>query len=159
MHWWSGGFSNKFIEWNRYGDESLEEIKICAFKDHYFIYEEVDYTLFSIKNYNEVKNYENFNNFTVKKRNKYISKKPVNKINSLQLIYYLFENNHFISHQMFKPHSEKDKDIIYLDNIENEQEEYEQKNKSYKNKIVFFADTETSTVGENHKIFLGGTLF
>lgn len=141
-----------------YGDESLEEIKICAFKDHYFIYEDVDYTLFSIKNYNEIKNYENFNNFTVKKRDKYISKKPVNKINSLQLIYYLFENNHFISHQMFKPHSEKDKDIIYLDNIENEQEEYEQNNKSYKKKIVFFADTETSTVGENHKIFLGGII-
>lgn len=132
------------------------EIKIAIYQKHYFIYEEVDYSIFSIKNYKEVKNERFFNKITSKRTPQTYKREKYNKINSLQLIYYLFQDGNFKQDNIIKLIDPREKQI-YLSNIETEQTEFELKeNKENIIPVIFYADTETDVSDGLHKLLYFG---
>jgi len=44
-----------------YGDKNLDSVNICLFNDHYFINEKTNLTAYSLKNYNDIKDLEKWN--------------------------------------------------------------------------------------------------
>jgi len=150
---------NKKINNQIYGKFD-DTIKLALYNDHYFIFEDVDYSLYSIKNYNLVKDHKDWHLITKQKINGSFTRETsrYNKINSLQLIYNLFINDHFIKCPMLKLLDIRQKEI-YLDGIENEQQLFQPiENKFLKIPVVFYADTETDVTGENHKLLYFGII-
>jgi len=144
------GKNGKYYEHQIYGKFD-KSIKMALFDDHYFILEDVEYSLFSIKNYNEVKELKDWHKITGRS-NKYYQKRKCDTINSLELIYNLHLNNHFVKSNVLKLKDTRQKEI-YIDNIENEQVLFEQKeNKFIKVPVVFYADTETDVTGKQHEL-------
>ena len=74
-----------------YGKKYKKNIKIGLIDKHYFLIEKTNYTMFSIKNYEEIKNENNFNYIVNKKDSGYLRDKS-KTINSYTLIKYLFKN-------------------------------------------------------------------
>ena len=75
----------------KYGDSKKQLIKIGLIADHYFLIEETNYTLYSIKNYDDIKDEKDFNKI-YKICNKKFKKSNDRFIDSYKLIKYLFEN-------------------------------------------------------------------
>jgi hypothetical protein len=134
-----------------------KSIKLALFDDHYFVLEDTDYTLFSIKNYNEVKDQKDW--YKISERNgKYYKRRKCDTINSLELVYNLQLNNYFVKSKVLKSVDTRQKEI-YLDAIEQEQELFEQKeNKFIKVPVVFYADTETDVSGKYHELLHFGII-
>lgn len=79
----------------KYGDKSNPEIKIGLLDNHYFIIKEIPITSYAIKNYNDVKDFDNFNSIFKKRNDRGDNKyKRDNKrfINSFQVVKLLLEN-------------------------------------------------------------------
>lgn len=149
--------ANKHIYYNRmYGDKKYNRVlDIALYKEHYFIYEPVNYTLFSIKKYETINHLKNYNLATQKNGLGIQSINP-KFINSLSLLHNMFNINLFINnYESYK--TNYDVKNIYLENIENEQEIYMKKDVEKNKKIVFYADTETQTEG-SHKVLLSGII-
>jgi hypothetical protein len=147
---------NGTIYYNQVYGTYNTEIKIASFEKHYFILEDVKFSLFSIKNYEEVKDKQDFH--LISSRNgKYYQKKKCSKINSLELIHNLFLNNHFKRDNLVKLIDPRNKQI-FLNGIEFEQQEYEPKEKSNVVPVVFYADTETDVSNGNHKLLYMGII-
>ena len=110
-----------------------DEIHISLHSNHYFVYEQTIYTPFSIENYNDVKDEEDFNDITRKKDNgKFYKDKNRSKLSSLKLVVLLEQGGHFTKDADFSQFHEASthkelRDIDYLDNIENEQRPHQTK--------------------------------
>jgi hypothetical protein len=148
----------------KYEGETVNNINIAIYKNHFFIFEQTNYSKYFIDNYEDLKNIENnFDIVGIKNGEyKYDSTK---KINSLCLIKKLFNNGYFkkldMSNFIETTKHEDLKNHVYLQNIEDEQQLTEQKSiklKKDEDKNIFFTDTETFVYNdnENHKLFLMG---
>lgn len=112
-----------------------EDINMSMYENHYFLFEDTKYSKYSIINYEELKDEEDFNNIikTVKKKDKTYNYKDENKskINSLLLVDKFFKAQYFKKLDLCKFEEsnthEKLKEHIYLDNIDNEQRLCEEK--------------------------------
>jgi len=135
-------------------------IKMALYNDHYFIFEDVEYSLYSVKNYDKVKDQKDWHLITKQKTNGNFTREKTrfNKINSLELIYYLDISNKFIKSSILKLLDVRQKEI-YLDEIEKEQNLFEIKESKFlKVPVVFYADTETDVTGEEHKLLYFGII-
>lgn len=160
------GIIDKNIDIHRYDDKQKREITqkigesqngtihIAMYNDHYFVYKPTIYTSFSIENYNDVKDEEDFNEITRKKDNgKFYKDKNRSKLSSLKLVVLLEKGGHFTKNADFSQFPEASKhveirDIDYLDNIKNEQRPHTTKiaSKDYIDlSTVWACDTETYT--------------
>ena len=147
-------------------EEGKEDIHIGMYENHYFTYEETKYSKYSIINYDELKNEDDFHNI-IKKRvikgKSYIQKEEgKSKINSLLLVDKFYEQDKFQKLDLSKfeeasSHKET-RDNIYLDNIDNEQRlcvETEKKEKPKQD--IYYADCESFVKDqEHHKLYLLG---
>lgn len=151
--------------------ESKEDaIEIAIYENHYFKFEQTIYTSYFINNYNVLKDEDDKENITkkdVKKGKTYFYRTPNKaKINSLLMIDRLFKQGHFKKLDLVKfdetsTHTEL-KQHIYLDNIDEEQKEMEDKiddDKLTKRlKEIYYADCESYVNGENHELQLLGVV-
>jgi len=154
-----------------------DEIQIAIYENHYFQFKDnTEYSKFFINNYGELKNIENCKDIIRTTNNgANYSYGETGKINSLLMIHKLFRQGYFrqldMSNFAEASSSKLLKDQVFLDNIENEQEEIleeniefaeeetkeETKKETKKNdRKIYFADTETFTGGEHHQLFLLG---
>jgi hypothetical protein len=115
------------------GNETLENIDIAIYENHYFKYEMTNH----------------------KKKGR-----TTKTLTSLALVKYLFQEGYFKKLDMSKfINSTTHKDLknhVYLDNIDKEQREIEVKQKPNLNASIFYADTETFVSGNTHKLYLLG---
>ena len=140
-----------------------EEVNVAIHSAHYFLFEQTKYTKFSIDNYEELKDVEEFHNVVkIRSRGK-ANKKTYSKIddsckdrriNSLLLVDKLhkaevFKKLDFVKFEESGSHQEI-RDHIYLDNIANEQRVCGRAtNKSFKKKSddtprgIYYADYES----------------
>lgn len=134
-----------------------KSINIALFNDHYFVLEDVEYSLFSIRNYNEVKEQKDWHKIS-ERNGKYYKRRKCDTINSLELIYNLHLNNHFVKSNILKSVDTRQKEI-YLDCVEKEQELFEVKESKFiKVPVVFYADTETDVSGKYHQLLHFGII-
>lgn len=138
----------------KYGKIKQErQIHIALFECHYFIYEDTDYTSYSINNYNEVKEEKEFNRITKIQDGIYKRDKSKPKINSLKLVRLLLAGEHFKKLNMdnfHESHRHKDiKNLTYLEDINLEQQPYVIKEQKEHNTNIWACDTETYTKGEH----------
>ena len=147
-------------------DKGFEAVKIALYEDHYFVYNQTEYSSYSINNYDEVCNEDNFKNI-VKKNTKgnYTRNNSKSKINSLLLVDKFFNQGKFkkLDMSLFSESSTHKnlKDHIYLNNIENEQRECVYKAKSCKYDYKYFADCETivnKQVTDHHELYMIGVV-
>lgn len=152
------------INKEKFGKQYDDSIEIATYKDHYFINDITDFSTYSSKHYQEVKdidNYKNINKYDSKKR--YRFKNDCKKCNSLQLINNLFNSGNFEKDNFIITYTAQyqkcnNKDIP-LTNIHNEQLEYEYQEKEIKDRVIFFADTEAeTTIGSGHKGLMIGVV-
>jgi hypothetical protein len=140
-----------------------EEVNIALYKGHYFTFEKTIYSKFSVINYEKLKKFKNIHDIV---RLHSTTRKPVygdsSKISSLAMIKLLHDNGLFSQLNVNKfleasTHKET-RDLIFLDNIENEQREVKFKPKKKPKRKIFYADTETFVFkrGINHELFLLG---
>lgn len=131
----------------------VNTVKLAIFQKHYFVFEDVNYSIYSIKNYSDVKNKKDWHMITRFHKGSYEREKSrFRKINSLELVYYLFEGGHFKKDNLFKLIDTREKDI-YLDNIESEQNVYISNVENFiKVPVVFYADSETNVTDGLHKV-------
>ena len=151
---------NKTIFNNQIYGKFDKSIKLALYKDHYFIFEDVEYSMYSIKNYDHVKELKEWHLITKKKTNGSYTreKNRFQKINSLELIYNLDLMNKFIKSPVLKLLDVRQKEI-YLDEIEKEQILFENKENTFlKIPVVFYADTETDVTGKDHKLLFFGII-
>lgn len=136
-------------------DKQHDDINICIFEDHYFTYEDTEYSKYYIDNYDEIN------------KNGGMKKKHVkNKLDSFNLIKMLFNKGYFKKLDMCKfaeasQHKET-KNHIYLDCLNIEQRECEGvKIKENKFTRVFYADCESyvnKNIYEYHKLMMLGVV-
>ncbi len=145
-----------------YGNnENIETFKIILYKEHYFIYEQTEFTEYSIKNYENVRNEKEFNLITKIHNDIPFKGKNSKKINSFKLIKMLFDQGYFTENnkilRAIDDYQKYETDIldIPLTNIENEQREYKCKVKEDEPMDIYYADLETDTT-DNHKCIMAG---
>jgi len=153
-------------------NKGKDEINIALHENHYFIYEDTIYSKFFINNYERCINLNNPYEIVKLDKNKPRYDKG-RKINSLLMIDKLLKAGHFKKLDMIKfeetASHQKLREHIYLDNIENEQEECnlgdkddsdnedeEDEKKDEKPKEIYYADCESFVRGENHELYLLG---
>lgn len=148
-------------------NKKYDDINICIFKDHYFIYEDTKYSRYSINNYDEINEFNNpWDIIEINKDGKIKRNSKKNKINSFDLIKILFNNGYFKKLDMCKfaeasQHKET-KNHIYLDCLCKEQRECGGvKIKENKFTRVFYADCESyvnKNIYEYHKLMMLGVV-
>lgn len=148
------------IKKSKIGDYK-RSVDIAIYENHYFIYEDVNYTRYCLKNYNDVNHLKNYNKITGKSRGKYEYRKVVKKCDSLNMIRYLHENNNFDSKHIKLTELEGIGKIVNvlnipLKDINNEQEEYIHEEQETKKYTIFYADTESIVTEGEHKCILTG---
>jgi len=151
--------------------EFNESINLCLYESHYFINEVVPYSKFFISNYSILKNVENSNQIIKITKGKYYERDVNASINTLTMIQILLKGGHFeISdlNMFYESASHKlTKNIINLDNIQNEQKLYkevidetdEEETKEVKvRNYIFYADCESYVNVQPHKLFMLGVV-
>ena len=173
-------FNERCIE--KIEEEKQPDIHIAIYANHYFTYEETEYSKYSIIHYDDLKDEEDFQNIVKKKiisnangvKKSYFEKKAgERKINSLLLVIKFHEQGKFEKLDMVKfeetsSHIEI-RDHIYLDNIDNEQRLCKTKNSTRSpsaNKAqfrllseqnVYYGDCESFVKGPDcHELYLLG---
>jgi hypothetical protein len=130
-------------------------LEIAIYKNHYFKYEKTKYSLYSIKNYEELRGEPEFYNIYKKgRRSPYKS-----KINTLKLVHMLFLKGYFIRGDLSKfeeIHNTEIRDDIYLDRIDEEQQLIEYKEYDRKIRNIYYADCESFVYEPIHKLYLLG---
>lgn len=135
-------------------DEDSDPIELAIHSNHYFVFKETKYSKFSIDNYADVKDEEDFHKI-VKKRNIkgkiYYNKAENRKINSLLLVDKLYKSGFFkkldlVNFEEASSHKEL-KDHVYLDNIDKEQQKCKdgdvEKKESETLSKIYYADCES----------------
>jgi hypothetical protein len=140
-----------------------EDVEIAIYKNHYFIYDTTEYTMYSIKNYNDLWNKFDFKDIYRIKGGKYVYDNEKAKITSLTLVKKLFDARHFekLDLVLFEEAGSNAelKKHIYLGNIGNEQREIkEELKKEQKDKKIFYADCESYVNGDFHSLQLIGVV-
>ena len=148
--------------------QDYEPIHISIYENHFFIFEKTTFSKFSIKNYELVKEENNFNNIVrkrpIKNRITFTRKEDTAKINSLLMVHTLFEAKYFKKLDLVKfaeSNASTTTSNIYLDNIEKEQQLVEFKNKKpvkpEDKAAIFYADCESYVEGvDYHQMQLVG---
>lgn len=146
--------------------DGVIDIGMC--KNHYFLMEITEYSSFSIKRYDEVKDMDEFYKITKcvinKKQNggKFYIRTNDKKMNSLNLVDSLFRQNYFkkLDLSKFAEASSKTelKEHIYLNNIENEQRLVKEKVVKKEDRLIYYADCESYTQGEYHELMMIGVV-
>ena len=147
-------------------NEDEKNIKLGIFENHIFNYELTKYSIFSIDNYDIIKDKKDFNTIykkdtvTSKPKVKYI-RGDIRKITSLSLVKKLYDKNKFkkldLSNFPEANLHKETKDNIFLDNIINEQRIFG-KNKDINEKElnIIYADCETFVHSKLHELYLLG---
>ena len=145
----------------------FDDAHIAIHSNHYFVFEKTNYSTCSIKNYDEVKDEKDFHNITRiqrrtgMKNSLYRSDNESTKMNSLLLVDKLHKIGVFKKEDMSKfeetaSHIET-RQHIYLDNIAEEQIEYEQKEIKENKASIYYADCESFTTdSDHHELYLLG---
>lgn len=149
----------------RYGDKNKPEIKLGLLDNHYFIIKEIPITYYAIKNYNNVKDIESFNEiFKIRNDNGKFRKDKKKFINSYQVVKLLLENkeellekiNYDDEQILTTPYYNEIQDVKYIEYNENnlslEYNEYKEKKED--DFINVYFDFETTTDGDKHKAYL-----
>lgn len=142
-------------------EKTGEPIMLALYENHYFKYEDTEYTKFSIDNYEKVKDEENFKDITKIRGKYFIRENNPSRISSLLLVHKLKMKNYFqkLDLSLFEEASRHKelKNHVYLDNIENEQRPFEKKLKDKPIPNIFYADCESFTAG-CHELYLLGVV-
>lgn len=163
--------SNGKCRYDLYGNEELEVIDLAIHSNHYFVYEETEWSQFYLKHYDELKELQDGESVTkiVKNKDKsYFTRGKIKKfINSLQLVENLFKLNYFQKLDMSSfvestCHPEL-KEHICLDNIHNEQrwmKDPQSQNGPSVKRDVFYADFESFVNDDQtvHELYLIGVV-
>ena len=133
-----------------------ESIDIAIYMNHYFIFEDTKYTPYSIKNYEALKSKKEW--WDLYKKDK--RSETLSKLSSLKLVHLMSELDFFIFSDMSTSaegaeHIET-RDRIFLENIHNEQRLIEPLELKENTSDIYYADFETFTPGNVHKMFLLG---
>jgi hypothetical protein len=141
-------------------NEEYETIELCIYDDHYFVYEKMDITEYAIKNYEKLKNIENFKNINkilIKNGKPYYTRTSTGMADNLFVIRQLDLQGYFKDDETLKKTAmaTTTENKISLENIENEQKLYEYKPKEDEEATIFFADTETDTSEEHTPLMIG----
>jgi len=144
------------------GSIQVKTYEIALFENHYFINEKTIYSKYSIQNYEDVKDTQNFNNIERKDRKIYKFNPNGTKLDSLNLMRILLEKKLFLKLDLsrFEEASShiQSRDNVHLDNIANEQQEVKidtaARDKGVKN--YYFADCESFTTGKHHELMMIG---
>ena len=146
-----------------YGKEYDETVQMSLYENHYFIYEETDFSFYSAGHYNDVKDVKNFKNIVKKLKTRYMRSSTPKRVSSIQLINLLFKQGLFDGkHHMLTTFDEyhaktNDSMDVPLSNIENEQRPYDPTMKENDDTYdIFFADFESLVGGKYHEGFLSG---
>lgn len=158
----------------RYNPGKTLNADIAIYEGHYFVFEKTSYSKFFIDNYERCKNFENSHDIIRFDRYSKPKYGTTAKINSLLMVHKLFNAGYFKQGDMtcFEESSnhKKLKNHVYLNNIENEQYDYndgfrKRENNKAEKKLkeeiptrIFYSDTETFTNGEYHDLFLLGVV-
>ena len=118
-------------------EKDKEDINIALYKNHFFTFENTEYSKYSITHYDDLENEEDFGNITrmyeVKGKTYFKREENKSKVNSLLLVIKFFEQGKFEKLDLTKfEETSSHKEIrnhIYLDNIHNEQRLYKVKKK------------------------------
>lgn len=81
------------IRRTKYGTNNFEVYKIGFLHNHFFVFEEMEYTTFSLKNYFEIKDIKDFNLINGKNKKTYIKDKKYATINTLKALRIFEEYN------------------------------------------------------------------
>jgi len=149
---------NKQTKFNKNNYKDI--VELCIFQNHYFVFQTTDISLYSSKNYKEVKDEKNFQHIFRKDKGYYQINSSLRKCHSLQLVKNLYDSGCFIKDHhiitdtiQYQKLNDFSKDIP-LDNIENEQRLYgsQEQEEKPKKKSIWFADTETDTQTQGHHV-------
>lgn len=156
---------NKKKQKKMYGKKYEEFLELASFDNHMFIYEKTKFNKYFIDNYEKLRQEKNRENIYFKntKRNFY-SKDETKRCDSLYLVKKLYDKGLFKTNslklrntfQWEKLGSEVKENDIPLTNINNESRLKEFKKKKITAKQIFYADTETITTYNTHKLLLFG---
>lgn len=144
-----------------YGKRSDKEVVLGLIDKHYFFVKKIPYTMYSIKNYETIKEYEDWNK--IYKITEQETRRTEDRYtDSFQAIKYMCENKEkyfqempyedILSTQYFNEAKEI-KNLNYDDEVLKENENLEMKDKSENAKIIYF-DFETITNGDIHKPYM-----
>jgi len=148
-----------------YGKKYEETYKIGFYDEHYFLNESVDYTSYSIKNYESVKDIKNFNKLIM--INKYSN---IRFITSYELIKILveeqtclekisFSNSQIVKTQYYKKveqifnnlnYTEKNYKSVNPKEDEDKTDKTDKKNKIIYNNVYFDFETHTDNINKQH---------
>lgn len=149
----------------KYGNEEHKNFIIGLIDDHYFIYDNTNYSIYSIENYFEIKDIEDFNKITGEKidkegKKKYIRQNDRQNVLSFKIIeYLLFDLN--LDPKYMSPLIDtldiKKKKIIknnvdIIKSIDKKPMIYEER-RPLKDEHIIFLDFEATTKGE-HKPYM-----
>ena len=76
-------------------------INIALYQNHYFIFESTEYTKYSIKNYADVKDENDYKNISEKENNCYKRKSKAGRIDNLEMIHILFNAGYFVEDPIY----------------------------------------------------------
>ena len=143
-----------------YGLPGLEELKIAIYQNHYFVYEESKYSMYSMKNYQRVKDLENFEKVVGFTKGK-PRRTNKSKCNTLHMVRYLFDSGCFNDkhEKLVEIEGFEHKECVTeipLNNIVNEQKPYEYNDKESEDYSIFYADTEAMVSEGEHLCLLTG---
>jgi hypothetical protein len=154
----------------KYPFKDTNPVQIALYKNHYFTFEDTIYSSFSVKNYDALKDIENFNNiFKIRrakgKKDSYSTDKKNYKIDSLKLIKLMDEQDMFDfndSNMLITTDGglERDAIDIPLTNIDNEQILFgsDEKDNQPRRQFIFYADLEAIVYTGDHKPFMSGII-
>lgn len=145
-----------------YGNKEHNRVDLCLIDNHYFKLCEIPITSFAIKNYNEIKNIEGYNEI-IKKDGKYYKKNKKRFIDSWNVVKLLLENKNELLDEINK--CDEIYKTCYYDDVEEIKtlnynddnvilNEYKIKIKKEEYNINVFFDFETTTIGEKHISYL-----
>ena len=140
-----------------YGNNDSFIVKIGLIDEHYFLIEKTEYTSYSIKNYEEVKDIPNFKSILRKDRNKYrFTNKIEDKISSYDLIRYLFLNKETLITKItldnIKSNNNYNSKLFEYEELpEIKEDEYKLVEKTELKKPLCFSYSEKITIKEDGK--------
>jgi len=142
-----------------YGNKKDPEIVLGLIDKHYFFVKQIPYTMYSIENYESIKDIENWNEIYRKQGNSY-KKDSSRYTNSFEVIKYLIESDlinpipyeDIISTQYYKEANEI-LDLNYCKDSVRPNEIKQVKDKTEDSIIIYF-DFETITNEETHKPYM-----
>jgi hypothetical protein len=154
---------NGDIRCKKYEVENTEPLKIALHKNHYFIYNDTNYTQYSIEHYEEVKDKKNFNEiYGILKNGRVMRSKKRVKLNSLEAIKKMndlnmfdWQNKYLLNYRVGATYNNVLD--IPLDDIENEQKLNTSKEKKERGDI-FIADLESIVKNGDHQPFMSGII-